>query len=190
MKVLFYLFLTSWQLVSTAQEVNFFRQIPSYPSSMDANLMIVRMIDGLGYRYYWATEGLTDENLNFRVSDESRSLGETLEHIYSLANMIESASQNQLIDRSQNSKGKTLEELRQFTLMSLEASRNAIAKTTDLTQVNLVFAPSQELPVWNLINGPIEDAVWHTGQIVMMRRAAGNPLPAGVNVLTGKTKEN
>jgi hypothetical protein len=42
-------------------------------------------------------------------------------------------------------------------------------------------------PFWNQINGPISDALWHCGQVVMNRRASGNPLQKGVNVFIGKT---
>jgi hypothetical protein len=44
-----------------------------------------------------------------------------------------------------------------------------------------------EFPFWNQINGPISDALWHCGQVVMNRRASGNPLQLGVNVFVGKT---
>jgi hypothetical protein len=40
-------------------------------------------------------------------------------------------------------------------------------------------------PIWNLMNGPLEDAIYHTGQIVSFRRTAGNPIPKGVNVFLG-----
>jgi hypothetical protein len=40
-------------------------------------------------------------------------------------------------------------------------------------------------PIWNLLNGPIEDLVYHTGQIVSFRRTTGNPIPKGVNVFMG-----
>ena len=40
---------------------------------------------------------------------------------------------------------------------------------------------------WNQLNGPISDAIWHSGQVVMNRRASGNPLRKGVNVFLGKT---
>ena len=44
-------------------------------------------------------------------------------------------------------------------------------------------------PLWNMINGPISDIMYHSGQIVSFRRTNGNPLPKGVNVFTGRTKE-
>ena len=46
-----------------------------------------------------------------------------------------------------------------------------------------------EYPFWNMINGPISDALWHTGQVVLMRRAAGNPINPKVNVFTGKLND-
>ena len=46
-----------------------------------------------------------------------------------------------------------------------------------------------ELPVWNLMNGPIADAIYHTGQIVSYRRMSGNPINPKVNVMMGKTGE-
>lgn len=43
-----------------------------------------------------------------------------------------------------------------------------------------------EHPLWILINGPLADALWHSGQVATLRRAAGNPMPKGVNVFLGK----
>lgn len=40
-------------------------------------------------------------------------------------------------------------------------------------------------PLWNLINGPISDAIYHTGQVVSFRRSSGNPISKGVNVFLG-----
>ena len=42
-----------------------------------------------------------------------------------------------------------------------------------------------EFAIWNLINGPISDAIYHAGQVVSFRRTAGNPIPKGVNVFLG-----
>ena len=46
-----------------------------------------------------------------------------------------------------------------------------------------------EVPFWNIINGPIADALWHCGQVVMLRRASGNPFNAKVNVFKGKVSD-
>ena len=42
-----------------------------------------------------------------------------------------------------------------------------------------------EFPYWNMINGPMSDAIYHTGQVVSQRRAAGLPVNPTVNVFTG-----
>jgi len=37
-----------------------YHQIPDHAETYSAGNIVSRMIDGLGYRYYWATEGLTE----------------------------------------------------------------------------------------------------------------------------------
>ena len=49
------------------------------------------MIDGLGFRYYWATDGLRDEDLIFKPNTEARTTDETLDHIFGLSNVIVNA---------------------------------------------------------------------------------------------------
>ena len=44
-------------------------------------------------------------------------------------------------------------------------------------------------PLWNLLNGPLSDALYHTGQVVSFRRTTGNPIQKGVNVFLGKTRD-
>jgi len=59
-------------------------QIPDYPESYSAYTVAARVIDGLGFRYYWATEGLTEKDLVYRPSEEARSMLETIDHIQNL----------------------------------------------------------------------------------------------------------
>ena len=43
-------------------------EIPDYPETYTAGSVAARMLDGLGFRYYWATEGLNEDDLNkYRV---------------------------------------------------------------------------------------------------------------------------
>ena len=59
---------------------------------------------------------------------------------------------------------------------------------TQLEYLNIIFergGKQTKFPVWNLINGPIADAIYHTGQVVSFRRTSGNPIPKGVNVFLG-----
>ena len=59
----------------------------------------------------------------------------------------------------------------------------------DIDQVKVIFQRGEKTstyPIWNLINGPITDAIYHCGQIVSFRRSSGNPIPPGVNVFLGE----
>ena len=61
---------------------------PPAPDHYSSGTVVSRLLDGLGFRYYWATEGLRPIDLTFRPGPEARTSQETLEHIYSLSNMI------------------------------------------------------------------------------------------------------
>ncbi|MGA0232790.1 MAG: hypothetical protein ACO3MB_07940, partial [Saprospiraceae bacterium] len=61
-----------------------YMEIEDYPSNNNSGAIMQRLTDGLGYRYYWATEGLTAEELNYTADNDSRSIRKTLEHIHSL----------------------------------------------------------------------------------------------------------
>ena len=69
-----------------------------------------------------------------------------------------------------------------------------IMRTTDddLSEYKIVFQRGEntnEFPFWNNINGPIADALWHCGQVVLLRRASGNPFNSKASVFTGKVKQ-
>ena len=58
-----------------------YRTIPDYPEEFTANTVATRLIDGLGFRYYWGTEGLRDEDLSFKPSEDARTSIETLQPV-------------------------------------------------------------------------------------------------------------
>lgn len=80
-----------------------------------------------------------------------------------------------------------------MTLHHLQTASEILHKNTvNLADLEMVFknsSGSREYPFWNLINGPIADALWHVGQVVTFRRSSGNPLPSGVSVLQGVKRE-
>jgi len=45
------------------------------------------------------------------------------------------------------------------------------------------------IPFFNIINGPIADAIWHTGQVASFRRSSGNPISSKLNHFKGTVKE-
>ena len=93
------LFFITLILISTtlkAQELDKtespYYQIPDYPEKYTAGSVAARMVDGLGFRYFWATEGLREEDLKYKPSEEGRTCGETIDHIYGLTLVILNAT--------------------------------------------------------------------------------------------------
>lgn len=167
-------------------------EIPEYPDTYTAGSVVSRMIDGLGFRYYWATEALKKEDLIYKPSENGRSCEETLEHIYSLSKVIVNATTNTPNDRSVVEEELDFEAKRKQTLENFEKASIILRNGKDLTDLKLIFKGSQgtsEFPFWNNINGPIADAIWHTGQVVLLRRASGNPFNSKASVFTGKLRE-
>ncbi|MDH5380533.1 MAG: hypothetical protein OEW75_06765, partial [Cyclobacteriaceae bacterium] len=68
----------------TSKNFMIYRELPPSSEEFTAGTMAARTIDGLGFRYYWATEGLNEKDLNFRPTEEARSSYETMLHIYDL----------------------------------------------------------------------------------------------------------
>lgn len=169
-----------------------YASIPEAPENFTPGGVVSRVIDGLGFRYYWASEGLTVNDLEYTPGNGGRSLGQTIEHIYGLSNMILNAAKNSPNDRTIATKKLTSIEQRKKTLENLKEASELFAASTDLNDHNVIFKNKNgttSFPLWNAFNGPIEDAVWHAGQLVVMRRSAGNPINSKVNVFSGKLNE-
>jgi len=171
-------------IVTMAQEDNKlpYYEIPDHAESYTAGTVAARMVDGLGFRYYWATEGLKPEDLSYRPSESGRTSGETIDHILGLSNFIlKNISADK--DRSEE-KVLSFEGKRKQTLLNFKEASDILRSSDDLGQFD-----NDRFPFWNLINGPIADALWHCGQVVMLRRASGNPFNAKVSVFAGKLRE-
>lgn len=169
-----------------------YREIPDYPNSYTPETVAARMIDGLGFRYYWATEGLRSKDLAFKPMPDARTTEETIDHILSLTNMI-----TQAVDKN-NVAPKDIAQLnfeakRKKTLENLKKVSDLLKSgTIQLENCFITLNRGDKkttLPFWNQINGPIEDAVWHVGQVVSFRRSSGNPFNGKASVLTGKVSQ-
>ena len=176
----------------TAQQLPY-HSIPDPPVKADASAMLARYMDGLGYRYYWATEGIRDADLQYIPSEGARNLLETLNLIYDLCRVVERALRGESTDVAAESPQLSFEELRKATLESISSCSEMLRNgDIDLSSSDLVFISGKDefrLSFWYLINGPMADAMYHTGQVVAFRRAAGNPVDPGMNVLMGVTQE-
>jgi hypothetical protein len=176
---------------STAPQTTLpYREIPAHPDSFSAANVVARMVDGLGFRFYWATEGLRPEDLAFRPTPEARSSEETIDHIMGLSTILLNSLKDKPNVRSgEETSPLTFEVKRRRTLEMLRESSQLLRQpSTRLDSLSIVFGTRdtrRELPFWNMLNGPIADALWHVGQIVSFRRSSGNPFNPKVSVLTG-----
>lgn len=170
-----------------------FQNIAEYPTSYSSEEMVARMIDGLGFRFYWATEGLRQEDLSFRPNPEARTSEETIDHVMGLSNVIINAVKIKPNTNSQEkSSPKSFSEKRSIILTNLfEARQILVSGTVKVEELKIIFERNDghsELPVWNLINGPIADAIWHVGQLVSFRRSSSNPFNSKVNLMMGTSR--
>ena len=187
-KIILILFLTINTMNS--QEKLPFYEITEIPNEINSTNLMVRMIEGLGFRYHWATENITEKDLKYRPSKDAMSNYETIEHIYDLSNTIYNSSKSLPNIRSKKKTSMDFISLRKETLNNLKLTCEVFKSFNDedLKNVKIIFqgnSGNYEFPIWNLINGPISDAIYHTGQLVSFRRTSGNPIPKGVNVFLG-----
>lgn len=172
-----------------------FETIGNYPDSYTPETVLIRLIAGLGYRYHWATKSLRPQDLAYRPSPEAQSARQILEHLYGLAETIKNGSLNQPSQRPQDFSTMSDGALRKGTLIFLKQAVTALGKLephTIGTHQVIFQRPNSavEFPYWHMINGPISDALYHTGQLVSFRRTTGNPIATGVNVFMGKNKSD
>jgi hypothetical protein len=166
-------------------------EIPEAPEEYSQGAVIARMVDGLGFRYYWATEGLSPEDLAFRPSPEARTSEETIDHILGLSNVILNSALHKA-NEGNDFKEMSFYEKRKLTLNNLKTAADIYREAKDLSDFKIVFKGKDGInsfPFWNQINGPISDAIWHCGQIVSFRRSSGNPYNSKASVFTGKVRD-
>ena len=169
-------------------------QIPDYPEEYTVTTVVARMVDGLGFRYYWATEGLRTEDLAFKPNKEARTTEETIDHILGLTEIILNSVKKEPNISSGNKQVLTYEEKRKATLENIKMTSDILkaCRPEEIKEFKIVFKNGErttEYPFWNQINGPIEDAVWHVGQVVSFRRSSGNPFNSKASVLNGKLRD-
>jgi len=166
-----------------------YSEIPAIAEKYTAGNVASRLVDGLGFRFHWATDGLRDEDLTFKPTKETRSTLETIEHIYEMSVMIKNAV-TQTVNTPYQSPRLPFNEIRKITLENFKVASSILRSSSDedLTLYTLKFKQGGKLieyPFWNHINGPISDCLWHTGQVVSFRRLSGNPISDKVNLLSG-----
>jgi len=168
--------------------------IESYPDDYSANSVLMRMIDGLGYRYYWATEGLRSEDIAYEPGNDGASCKKLITHLYGLSEVVYNAIQQVPNDRSVALSEMNFAEYRKKTLHNLKTASDLLRKNKEikLEECTVQFKRQDQVSessFWHLINGPLADAIYHTGQVVSYRRTSGNPVNPLMNVFMGKNRE-
>jgi len=167
-------------------------EVPQNPEKYTAGTVAARMVDGLGFRYRWATENLRAEDLNYKPSDGARTTLETIDHILGLSRVIVNATLKTPTDLTNEKALLSYKEKRNETLENFKRASQILMEAANVEDFKIQFisgSGKSEYPFWNNINGPIADAIWHAGQVASFRRASGNPISAKVKFLEGKIKE-
>ena len=164
-----------------------FSSIEQTPDQYSSTNVMSRFIEGLGFRFRWATEGLSQKEYEFRPSEESMNIRELLEHLFNMANFVNS---NLGGDKSTIDTTWDFEKLRLEVLNVYSDINNRLKTLTDqefeaLEKTRIENGATASF--WLMLNGPIADSLTHVGQITSWRRIAGNPQPKGVNVFKGTT---
>lgn len=167
-----------------------YRELPQPPESYTPGAVAARMLDGLGFRFYWATDNLRTEDLEFKPGEEARTSFETVIHIYEMSEIILNVAKKQPTNFPIAKEANTFPEIRSKALQNIRDAAEIVRNWSekDFKEHEMIFKSqrgSAEYPYWNLINGPILDCIWHVGQIVTFRRSSGNPFNEKVSVLSG-----
>ena len=164
-----------------------YNEVPEYSKTFTAGTVAARMVDAIGFRFYWASEGLSDNDLIYKPNEDVSSTEETIDHIFDLSYIIVYSTLKKANGKVYKSE-MTYEQKREQALMNLKKAADILRRSDDISQYKIIFG-EREFPFWNQINGPIADAIWHCGQLASFRRTSGNAINPNVSHFTGTVKE-
>src|ERR1041385_709039 len=132
-----------------------YRQLPGAPGTYSAGAVASRMVDGLGFRFYWATESLRSEDLVFKPSKDARTARETIEHIYDMSFMILNATTGTI--NSDQKLDLSFEELRRRTLENFKSASDNLRTSSDraLKGYAAKFKDGDQIvarPLWDIMS--------------------------------------
>lgn len=158
-----------------------FEALDEAPSSIEARTVMIRLIDGILFRFYHATEELTDSDYTFRPAEDCMRMNELLFHIEKLTYwVLNSFTQKPIpLDFPMS----TFSEMR---LSILKTLKNIKSELSSISDSDLSAITIRDYPFWNMINGPLADILTHVGQINTYRRLNGNPAQSKKSPFTGK----
>jgi hypothetical protein len=146
-----------------------YRTLAPSRDSVSGARVVARLLAGMGFRLYWATEGLSTELYGFRPCEGARSIGETLDHVWELLSWTHTA-----VCHAAVRKPADVAFLRDSSLELISSMQDRFSELED-TELPAIELLGQ--PFWPVVNGPLSDVLAHIGQIAMLRRVAGSPAP-------------
>ena len=162
-------------------DITKFEHLSDIPNTIEARTIMIRLIDGISFRFYQATDLLTESDYVFRPADDCMRLNELLFHIEKLCYWVDNSFRKTPI--SLDFSMKEFPEMRLSILESLEQTKS---KLNSISDSDLSMITIRKLPFWNMINGPLADILTHVGQINTYRRLNGNPIKSTLSPFTGK----
>jgi hypothetical protein len=156
--------------------------LPEPPAGVTAGLVLARVVDSLGFRHHWATEGLRPEDVEFRPVEDCMSVRQLEEHLFKMLSGVDHALGGPPPGDPPADFGALRAGIHE-RIASIRA-RLAAMSDADLAAFTIQRGDAR-LPIWNLIHGPLADALTHVGQINICRRVNGNPVRR-VNYFLGK----
>lgn len=154
-----------------------FFTIPDPPETVSAGTILGRLADGIGFRYRWATEGISPADLPFRPAEGCMSLGELLSHVLELLSWLAQSLGLPAKYELLRSADPDIVRARTLELAAGLAARFKTMTESEVAAVRVRSSRGDRLPVWNIVNGPLADSLTHIGQILSWRRMAGSPPP-------------
>ena len=103
---------------------DFFVHYPPPPTELTVGCAIARMIDGLGYRLYWALYGLEEQDCSYRICEDCNSIHDILWHVLGLVNWVHVHVYDEPMHRPEN-----ILEQGDETLAALEKLRATFARS-------------------------------------------------------------
>ncbi len=167
-----------------------FSRLKDFSKEFSGGSVLLRMLSGIGFRYYWTTHQLRHKDLQFKYHQASWTVEDILVHIFHLVCSVQCVLEEKVFDKAQMIAPKEFEELRKKTLERIRFSCLEISKKSDSEIQNLkvrvvVNQKMRCYSMYHLINGHLSDALHHVGQITILRRMSGNPMDSGVNYFLG-----
>lgn len=139
------------------------------PNDLSAAAVVTRIIDGLGYRLYGALDGLTEADCDYHPSDDAMSISQIIHHLWGLMNWMTMEIRGGQMSRPADILAQGAD-----VLSELEVLRVKLAHMPDAEFAALKFNGES---FWHGLDRPLCDMLHHSGQISILRRAAGNPNP-------------